>query len=167
MLLQAQPIIALQKRPPQRRYCHGLLAALLLSREVVRQTDDVTEFKNGAVLEGATNDARLIRGRSTIAVLGSECRYWRPTKLRLRPTRKLLRAPSRAWRCATTAGCSCLVRPFTASAATCTAGGELHGSDDADDVCWLAPSNVMDPVLPSKVIEEGVGRRPGAPALNI
>ena len=77
MLLQAQPIIALQKRPPQRRYCHGLLAALLLSREVVGQTDDVTEFKNGAVLEGATNDARLIRGRSTIAVLGSECRYWR------------------------------------------------------------------------------------------
>src|SRR5262249_28275977 len=55
-----------------RRYAEGLLQAPLLAAEVVRKTDDGVEFGNGAVLEVATNDARLVRGRSAIAVLGSE-----------------------------------------------------------------------------------------------
>jgi hypothetical protein len=54
-----------------RRYCQGLLQAPLLAAEVTRSTDDVTEFRNGASLEISTNDARLVRGRSAIAVLGS------------------------------------------------------------------------------------------------
>src|SRR5262249_29704925 len=60
-----------------RRYCEGLLRAPLLKREVLRSSDDAVEFRNGAVLEVATNDARLVRGRSAIAVLGSECCHWR------------------------------------------------------------------------------------------
>ena len=60
-----------------RRYCEGLLAVPLLAREVSRRTDDVIEFRNGSSLEIATNDARLVRGRSAIAVLGSECCHWR------------------------------------------------------------------------------------------
>jgi hypothetical protein len=60
-----------------REYCRGLLQVPLLAREVVRSTGEVTEFRNGASLEIATNDARLVRGRSVIAVLGSECAHWR------------------------------------------------------------------------------------------
>jgi hypothetical protein len=60
-----------------RRYCYGLLQAPLLAREITRYTGDVVEFKNGSQLEIVTNDPRLIRGRSAIAVLGSECCYWR------------------------------------------------------------------------------------------
>jgi hypothetical protein len=56
-----------------RKYCEGLLRVPLLAAEVARSTGEVTEFKNGASLEIATNDARLVRGRSAIAVLGSEC----------------------------------------------------------------------------------------------
>jgi hypothetical protein len=56
-----------------RKYCHGLLQTPLLKAEVTRSTGDVTEFRNGSSLEIATNDARLVRGRSAIAVLGSEC----------------------------------------------------------------------------------------------
>lgn len=40
-----------------RRYCSGLLQAPLLAREVVRQTNEVIEFRNGASLEIASNDA--------------------------------------------------------------------------------------------------------------
>jgi hypothetical protein len=60
-----------------RKYCEGLLRVPLLAREVVRQTADTIEFKNGASLEIASNDVRLVRGRSAIAVLGSECAHWR------------------------------------------------------------------------------------------
>ena len=49
----------------------------MLAQEVMRRTAEVIEFRNGASLEIATNDARLIRGRSAIAVLGSECVYWK------------------------------------------------------------------------------------------
>jgi hypothetical protein len=54
-----------------------LLDAPLLAREVVRRTNEVIEFANGASLEIATNDARLLRGRSSIGVLGSEACHWR------------------------------------------------------------------------------------------
>jgi hypothetical protein len=53
-----------------RRYCHGLLEAPLLANEIARSTTEVVEFKNGASLEISTNDQRLVRGRSAIAVLG-------------------------------------------------------------------------------------------------
>jgi hypothetical protein len=58
-------------------YCNGLLEKPLLAAEVVRRTNEVIEFANGASLEISTNDARLVRGRSAIAVLGSEACHWR------------------------------------------------------------------------------------------
>jgi hypothetical protein len=59
-----------------RRYCHGLLETESLQREVKRLTSDVIEFHNGSVLEIATNDASLVRGRSAIAIIGSEVSHW-------------------------------------------------------------------------------------------
>ena len=47
-----------------RRYCHGLLQEPALAREVLRETKDVIEFRNGATLEIISNDASLCRGRS-------------------------------------------------------------------------------------------------------
>jgi hypothetical protein len=60
-----------------RRYCHGLLQTPAIAREVVRETRDVIEFRNGATLEIASNDASLVRGRSAIAVIGSEACHWK------------------------------------------------------------------------------------------
>ena len=80
-----------------RRYCEGLLQAPLLRQEIVRQTGEVTEFRNGASLEISTNDARLVawpqrhrgawlRGLAT----------GRPTSSRRRVTRRWSAPPSRA-----------------------------------------------------------------------
>ena len=72
-------LLGADKRQAQilRRYCEGLLQAPLLRQEVVRQTGEVTEFRNGASLEISTNDSRLVRGRSAVAVLGSEASHWK------------------------------------------------------------------------------------------
>jgi len=59
------------------KYCAGLLESPMLRAEVTRHVKDVIEFRNGSSLEISTNDARLIRGRSAIAVLGSECCHWK------------------------------------------------------------------------------------------
>jgi hypothetical protein len=141
-----------------RRYAEGLLSApSLLANEVTRNTDDVIEFRNGAALEIATNDARLIRGRSAIAVLGSECCQWKTDE-------------------AATSSDEEVVAAAEPSMAMCHDGGllllgssvlrkrgfmfrkwkELHGNDGVDDVCWLASSQTMNPLLPAKVIERAL-----------
>ena len=81
-----------------RRYCQGLIETPLLRQEVVRATEDLIEFRNGAVLEVVTNDVRLIRGRSAVAVIGSECCTGRPMRPRCRVTRRWLLLLCRRWR---------------------------------------------------------------------
>jgi hypothetical protein len=48
----------------------------MLASLVTRTTEERIEFRNGAVLEIATNDASLVRGRSAICVLGTETSFW-------------------------------------------------------------------------------------------
>jgi hypothetical protein len=139
-----------------RRYCGGLLAMPLLAKEVTRQTDDVIEFRNGASLEIATNNASLIRGRSAIAVLGSEACHWRTDE-------------------ASSSSDEEVVAGAEPSMAMCPDGGllllgssvyrkrgfmyrmyrKLHGNE-GDDICWFAPSKVMNPKLPQSVIDQAL-----------
>lgn len=145
-----------------RRYCDGLLEAPLLAREVKRRTDDVVEFRNGATLEIGTNDARLVRGRSAIAVLGSECAYWRTDEhassndeevvaaavpaMAMCPDNGLLLLGSSVYR-----KTGYMYRQFKA----------LHGNDASDeDICWFAPSTVMNPALSAKVIDKALADNP-------
>jgi len=88
-----------------RRYCEGLLQAPLLKPEIVRQTGDVIEFKNGASLEIATNDARLVRGRSAIAVLGSEASHWKTNEASASSDEEVVGQPNPRWQCVLTAVC--------------------------------------------------------------
>jgi hypothetical protein len=104
-----------------RRYCEGLLQVPLLAAEVTRSTGELTEFRNGASLEIATNDARLVRGRSAIAVLGSECCHWRTDEHAASSDEEVAQPPNPAWPWPMTAACCCSVRAFTASAVTCSA----------------------------------------------
>jgi hypothetical protein len=140
-----------------RRYCEGLLQAPLLAQEITRSTGDVTEFRNGSSLEIATNDARLVRGRSAIAVLGSECCHWRTEEHAASSDEEVVGAAE-------------------PSMAMCPDGGllilgssvhrkrgymyrkykQLHGNDGAEDLCWFAPSSVMNPQLPTHIIDRAL-----------
>jgi hypothetical protein len=140
-----------------RRYCEGLLRSPLLAAEVTRTTGEVTEFKNGASLEITTNDQRLVRGRSAIAVLGSEAAHWKTNEYSSSSDEEVVSAA-------------------VPSLAMCPGGGllllgssvhrkigymhrmfkRLHGNDDSADICWFAPSRVMNPVLPAHVIDKAL-----------
>jgi hypothetical protein len=140
-----------------RRYCEGLLQAPLLAQEITRSTGDVTEFRNGSSLEIATNDARLVRGRSAIAVFGSECCHWRTDEHAASSDEEVVGAAE-------------------PSMAMCPDGGllmlgssvhrkrgymyrkykQLHGNDDRDDLCWFAPSSAMNLQLPAHVIDKAL-----------
>src|SRR2546425_643829 len=140
-----------------RKYCHGLLQAPLLAAEVVRTTGEVTEFRNGASLEIATNDARLVRGRSAIAVLGSECCHWKTDEHAASSDEEVVGAAEPSMAMCHDGGLLLLgssvhrkrgymFRKFR----------ELHGNDASEDICWFAPSAVMNPKLPVHVVDRAL-----------
>ena len=153
-----------------RRYCEGLLRTPLLAQEVTRRTDEVIEFRNGATLEIATNDARLIRGRSAIAVLGSECAYWKTDEHAASSDEEVVAAAEPSMAMCPDGGILVLgssvrfkrglmYRKFK----------QLHGNDTSDDICWSAPSDVMNPKLSRHFIERALAEDPakaGAEYLN-
>ncbi len=144
-----------------RRYCHGLLQVPDLAKQVVRETADVIEFRNGASLEITVNDAGGVRGRSAIAVLGSECCHWKTSEHAQSNDEEVVSAAEN-------------------SMALCPDGGhlilgssvhrrtgymykmyrELWGNNDADDLVWFASSRTMNPQLPQAVIDKAMASNP-------
>jgi hypothetical protein len=149
-----------------RRYCEGLLRSPLLRAEIVRQTAELVEFKNGSSLEIATNDARLVRGRSAIAVLGSECCHWRTDEHAASSDEEVVGAAEPSMAMCPDGGLLMLgssvhrkvgymYRKFR----------QLHGNDETGDICWFAPSATMNLRLPASVIDAALAEnRPKAAA---
>jgi hypothetical protein len=154
-----------------RRYCRGLLQVPALAEQVVRETSEVIEFRNGSSLEITSNDVGLVRGRSAIAVLGSECCHWRTAEYAASSDEEVVGAA-------------------IPSMAMCPDGGllvlgssvyrkrgymfrqyrELFGNNDTDDLVWFAPSKTMNPALPSWVVDKAMAADPhkaGAEFLNL
>jgi hypothetical protein len=143
------------------KYCEGLLRAPLLEREVKRQTRDLIEFKNGASLEVSTNDARLVRGRSAIAVLGSECCHWKTDEFSASSDEEVVSAAEPSMAMCPDGGILMLgssvhrKRGFMHRKYT-----ELFGNRQPDTICWFAPSKVMNSRIKQKVIDHALAENP-------
>jgi hypothetical protein len=153
-----------------RRYCQGLLQAPLLAREVIRTTGEVTEFRNGSSLEISTNDARLVRGRSAIAVLGSECCHWKTSELAASSDEEVVGAaiPSMAM-CPDTGLLMLGSSVYRKRGYMYRKWKELYGTD-SEDFCWFAPSPVMNPLLRQQIIDRALAedsRKAGAEYLGL
>jgi hypothetical protein len=144
-----------------RRYCQGLLETPLLVPEVSRTTGEVTEFRNGSSLEISTNDARLVRGRSAIAVLGSECCHWRTDEHSANSDAEIVGAaePSMAM---------CRAGPLLLLGSSVHRRKgymyeqyrKLHGNNESEDLCWFAPSTTMNSKIPQGVIDRALAENP-------
>ena len=140
-----------------RRYCHGLLQTPLLAREVTRSTGETTEFRNGASLDIATNDPRLVRGRSAIAVLGSECCYWKTDEYNAASDAEVVPAAVNSMAMCPDTGLLMLASSVYRKVGYMYAQyKKLFGNDEADELCWFAPSIVMNPRLPASVIDSAL-----------
>ena len=144
-----------------RKYCAGLLEAPLLAAEVARSTGDVTEFKNGGSLEIATNDARLVRGRSAVAVLGSECCHWKTDEFAASSDEEVVGAAEPSMAMCHDGGLLMLGSSvYRKRGYMHRKWRELFGNDEAEDICWFAPSAVMNPKLPARVVERALAEDP-------
>ena len=144
-----------------RRYCRGLLQVPSLAREVVRDTGEEVAFRNGASLEIASNDASLVRGRSAIAVLGSECCHWKTSEFATSSDEEVVSAAGHSMAMCPDHGLLALgssvhrARGYMHRKWT-----ELYGNDAASDLCWFAGSQVMNPQLPQSVIDKAMADDP-------
>jgi hypothetical protein len=144
-----------------RRYCQGLLEAPMIRALVSRDTDDVIEFRNGASLEITTNDASLVRGRSAIAILGTEVCFWPTDTASSSSDEEVVGAAEPAMAMTPDGGLMIM-----ASSVHRKRGymyrkfKELHGNNEAEDICWLAPSRVMNPLLPEKIVTKAMASDP-------
>jgi hypothetical protein len=144
-----------------RKYCQGLLETPLLAPEVSRTTGEVTEFRNGSSLEISTNDARLVRGRSAIAVLGSECCHWRTDEHSANSDAEIVGAaePSMAM---------CPGGPLLLLGSSVHRRKgymyeqyrKLYGNNEAEDICWFAPSTTMNSKIPQGVVDRALAQDP-------
>lgn len=140
-----------------RNYCLGLLKAPLLAREVVRQAGDVTEFRNGSSVEVATNDVSLVRGRSAIAFLGSETCHWKSDETSASSDEEVAAAAAPSLAMCIDGGVMLLGSSvYRKRGLMWRRFKQLHGNDEADAICWLAPSAVMNPVLPPNVVAKAL-----------
>jgi hypothetical protein len=153
-----------------RRYCEGLVRAPLLAREIARSTGQVTEFRNSSSLEIATNDARLVRGRSAIAVLGSECCHWRTDEHAASSDEEVVGAAEPSMAMCPDGGLLMLGSSvYRKRGYMYRQYKKLHGNEGAEDICWFAPAAVMNPQLRASIIDKALAEDPskaGAEYLN-
>jgi hypothetical protein len=154
------------------RYCRGFFdKAPMLAGEVTRSTTDLIEFRNGASLEITANNATLVRGRSAIGIFASEISFWQTSKHAASSDEEVIAAalPSLA---------------MCADGGLLAAWSSVHrkrgyswrkykasfGKPESEDLVWFAPSSVMNPSLPKRVVDEAIsedGARGRSEFLNV
>ena len=154
-----------------RKYCEGLLAVPLLAREVVRNTAETIEFRNGSSLEIATNDEALVRGRSAVAVIGSECCHWQTDEMSSSSDEEVVSAAEKSLSMTIDGGLLLMQSSVHRKAGFMHRQFQkLHGNNQSSSLCWFAPSRTMNPKLPQRVIDEALAEdstRARAEYLNI
>ncbi len=140
-----------------RKYCRGLLKVPLLAAEVIRDTGEVIEFRNGGSLEIATNDKDLVRGRSAIALLGSECCFWQTDEGSESNDKEVISAAIKSMAMCPDGGLTLLGSSvFRKRGYMYEEYQKLHGNSRSKAVCWFTPSKVMNPKLPQHVIDDAI-----------
>jgi hypothetical protein len=144
-----------------RQYCAGLLEAPLLAARVTRTTEERVEFANGAVLEVATNDPNLVRGRSAIAVLATETCFWKTDGASAASDEEVIAAAEPSMAMIPDGGLMVMSSSVNRKTGYMYRQfKELHGNDDAEEICWLSTSATMNPALPAKVVEKALQKDP-------
>jgi hypothetical protein len=144
-----------------RRYCAGLLETPLLAGEVVRATEDEIEFRSGAVIEVGTNDHRLVRSRTCLAVIGDESCFWRADGEGANSDEEVVAAAEPGM--ATVPGGGFLIlssSPSRPRGLMHRRWRELYGNERASDLVWVAPSRTMNPALPAAVVTRALAEDP-------
>jgi hypothetical protein len=145
------------------RYIRGILrGAPMLERQIVRETSEEIELASGVLIEVATNSYRLIRGRTITALLADEVSFWHADGAN--PADEVLVAARPAMLSIPDSLLMVASTPYARRGPVWEAYRRYFGQDDPATLVWSAPSLVMNPSLPERLIQRAFEDDPASAA---
>ena len=147
-------IVAADRRQARQvlRYVRGLLAVPVLKQEMVNDTADAIELSRSTVIEVVTA-SHAVRGFSCAAALADELAFW-PSEDSATPDVEIIAALRPALATIPGSMLICASSPYARRGALWDAYRRYFGQDDANVLVWRAPTLVMNPSVPRRVVDE-------------
>jgi hypothetical protein len=143
------------------RYVSALLHEVeLLAPLVQRVTAEEIELGNRVSIEITTASFRSVRGYTVLAACCDEVAFWYSHETSANPDNEILDALRPAMATVPGAMLLCASSPYARKGALWEAYRRWHGRDGAPVLVWRAPSEVMNPTIPRRVIEAAYERDP-------
>ena len=157
-------VIAADKKQARQvlRFMRGLLAAPVLSARVVNDVSDAIELEGDVTLEVVTA-SMAVRGFSVAAALVDELAFF-PSDDASISGAEIIAAIRPAMLTIPDSLLICASSPYARRGALWDAYRRYHGKDDAPVLVWRAPTVVMNPSVPSRVIDEAYEADPASAA---
>jgi hypothetical protein len=142
------------------RFVRGLLAAPVLARRVKNDTADAIELESDAVIEVVTA-SHAVRGYTVAAALCDELAFW-PSEDASTPDVEIVAALRPAMATIPNALLICASSPDARRGALWDAYKRHWGKDDPGVLVWCAPTLMMNPSVPQRVIDDAYEADPAS-----
>ncbi len=145
------------------RYVKALLDGVpMLKRHVERETTETVDLANGVTIEVHTCNFRTVRGYTVVAALLDEVAFWRADDS-ANPDHEIINALRPAMATVPGAMLLCASSPYARRGALYQAWRDHYGKD-SPVLVWQAPTLVMNPTIPKRIVQEAYQRDPASAA---
>jgi hypothetical protein len=147
-------VVAADRRQARQvlRFVRGLLSAPVLAKRVVNDISDSIELVGDAEIAVITA-SNAVRGYTVAACCCDELAFW-PSEDSSTPDQAIIEAIRPAMLTIPDSLLICASSPYARRGALWDAYRRHFGKDDASVLVWRAPTVVMNPSVPSRVIDE-------------
>jgi hypothetical protein len=143
-------------------YIRGLLSVPMLKRLVEREHGEGFDLSNGVSIEIHTASWRSSRGYTVAAVLADEIAFWRFESESANPDREILNALRPAMATIPNAMLLCASSPYAQDGVMWKAFRRHYRKDNSPVLFWKAPTKLMNPSVPQRIIDEAYADDPEA-----
>ena len=153
-------LLILSPTKRQSQIVHGYLRAIfqtpILAQEVIAETKEGFNLRNGVRVETMASDFRSVRGWTLLgAILDEACYMGVDDDSKVRNDQELIRAISPSL--ATSGGpLIAISSPFQRRGWAYKTWDQNYGKVNPNVLVWQAPSRVMNPSLPKKVVDQAL-----------
>jgi Terminase large subunit, T4likevirus-type, N-terminal len=146
------------------RYVLGLLRSVpMLARTIERERAESIDLANKVTIEIHTASFRTTRGYTIVAALCDELAFWAQED-QSEPDYAVLDALRPGMGTVPGAMLLCASSPYARRGALWDAHRRHFGKDGSAILVWQAPTRVMNPTLPQRVVDEATERDPASAA---
>ena len=146
-------------------YIRGMLTHVpMLKRMIERETAEGFDLNNSVTIEIHSASWRSTRGYTIAAILADEIAYWRFEDTSANPDREILNALRPAMATIPHAMLLCASSPYAMDGEMWRAYRRHYRKDDAPVMFWKAPTRVMNPGVPQRLLDEAYENDPDAAA---